>query len=67
LVKVDFAQPKEALETDGSDHVSSSKIRIGRLGMRDLKNGRSAARHAARSDGQDRHAVDEAIFPQECF
>jgi hypothetical protein len=38
---------------DGSDHMNREKMLIARLEMRNLKNRWLAARHAARSDGQD--------------
>jgi hypothetical protein len=36
---------------DGVDHMSRSKMLIGRLREHDLKNGQSTARHAAGTDG----------------
>jgi hypothetical protein len=52
---------------DGADHMSRSKMPIGRLGLRDLENGRPIVHHAAGSDGSESHSVDGLGFPQECF
>jgi hypothetical protein len=38
---------------DGSDHVSSAEIWIGRLGSHDRENKRRVRGHIIRTDGQD--------------
>jgi hypothetical protein len=64
---------------DGSDHMNSVQmpigrrgsldleIPIGRRGSLDLENERLAEGHAAPMDGQDFEVVDWLGFPPECF
>jgi hypothetical protein len=52
---------------DGADHMSRSKMPIGRLELHDLKNERPIVHQAAGSDGSESHGVDGLGFPQECF
>jgi hypothetical protein len=54
-------------EMDGSDHVSSVQMLIGRRGSLNLKNGQLVGGHVGRMNGQDFQCGDGLRFPQECF
>jgi hypothetical protein len=67
-VKLYILEPKrEGRSLDGSDHVSSAKMTIGRCGSSDLENERPERGHVTWMDGQDPQAVDGPGFPLVCF